>query len=548
MPHPTSPFVSADRLGLTLSDGRRLFDGLTLAFADERTGLVGANGVGKSLLLDLLVGARPPTAGSVTRSGRVAYVRQGGGGGRGVELGLADAGTVADRLGVRERLDALERVLAGGTDPADYERIGVDGWDLPERTRAQLARLGLGRLGLDRPVGTLSGGERTRVALAGALLATPDLLVLDEPTNDLDAQSRAALLEAIETHRGGLLVVSHDRDVLRRVDRMLELSPAGIREYGGNYDEYRRIRDAEARAAELELGAAEAARRRATEEARTVRERQARRAARGKRARADGGVPKVLLNSMRNRSQNSTGRIGKVMDESEQDAAERVAAARARMEEVTPLRMDVTPSGLPSGKDVVVLEDVAYTPPGGRDRLLGGVDLVIRGAERVALTGPNGSGKTTLLRIVMGELESDAGVVRIGVPRASVAWLDQSVRTLEPGRTVLECFRAAHPEWDEGHARHVLARYLFPGEAALVPVDRLSGGERMRAGLASVLGGPSTPWLLVLDEPTNHLDIRSLETVERAVSEYDGALLVVSHDADFLEAVGVERRVSLRFA
>lgn len=540
MPHPSSPIVSADRLGLTLPDGRRLFDGLTLAFADERTGFVGANGVGKSLLLDLLVGARPPTAGTVTRSGHVAYVRQGGGRGS-----SHDSETVADRLGVRARLEALQRVLAGGTDPSDYERVGADGWDLPERTRAQLARLGLAHLRLDRPVASLSGGERTRVALAGALLEEPDLLVLDEPTNDLDAGSRAALLDVIETYRGGLLVVSHDRELLRRVDRVLELSPAGVREYGGNYDEYRRIRDAEARAAELELGAAESARRRATEEAQVVRERQERRAARGKRARADGGVPKVLLNTMRNRSQNSTGRIGRVMDETERSAAERVAAARDRLEDVTPLRMDVTPSGLPGGKGVLVLEDVAYTPPGGRHRLLDGVDLAITGAERVALTGPNGSGKTTLLRIVMGELAPDQGVVRIGVPHASVAWLDQGVRTLEPGGTVLGCFRAVHPEWDEGHARHVLARYLFPGEAALAPVDRLSGGERMRAGLACVLGGPSTPWLLVLDEPTNHLDIRSLETVERAVSEYDGALLVVSHDADFLEAVGVERRVAL---
>ena len=543
MPYPSSPFVSADRLGLTLPDGRRLFDGLTLACSKERTGLVGANGVGKTLLLDLLVGARPPTSGTVSRNGRLAYVRQGGG--RGLP---AASETVADRLGVRERLDALERVLAGGSDPADFERIGADGWDLPERTRAQLARLGLSRLGLGRPVGSLSGGERTRVALAGALLREPDLLVLDEPTNDLDVQSRAALLEAIETHRSGLLVVSHDRELLRRVDRILELSPGGVREYGGGYDEYRRIRDAEARAAELELGAAEAARRRATEETRTVRERQERRAARGKRARAEGGVPKVLLNSMRNRSQNSTGRIGKVMDQAERAAAERVTAARARLEEVQTLRMDVVPSGLPSGKDVLVLEDVAYTPPGGPDPLLRGVDLVMRGAERVALTGPNGSGKTTVLEIVMGAVAPDRGVVRMGVPRASVAWLDQAVRTLEPGWTVLECFRAAHPEWDEGRARHVLARYLFPGEAALVPVDRLSGGERMRAGLACVLGGPRTPWLLVLDEPTNHLDIRSLETVERAVAEYDGALLVVSHDADFLEAVGVERRLSLRFA
>jgi ATPase subunit of ABC transporter with duplicated ATPase domains len=165
--------------------------------------------------------------------------------------------------------------------------------------------------------------------------------------------------------------------------------------------------------------------------------------------------------------------------------------------------------------------------------------------DRVGVVGPNGSGKTTLFRLVVGALRPDSGIVRLGVEPGSVAYLDQAVRNLRPGRTVLECFQDAHPAWDEGHARHVLARYRFPGDAALAAVGRLSGGERMRAGLACVLGGPVGPALLLLDEPTNHLDFRSLEVVEHAVAEFDGALLVASHDADFLRAVGVERELVL---
>ena len=535
-----SPFVTADHLGLTLPDGRRIFGGLSLSLSAERSGLVGANGVGKTLLLDLLAGARDPSDGAVTRTGRVAYVRQSGARG-----GVADATTVADRLGVRTRLDALERVLAGGPDQTDFDLVGDDGWDLPERVRASLDRVGLGHLPLDRVLASVSGGEATRLALAGALLERPDLLILDEPTNDLDGASRARLLTLLEEHTGGLLVVSHDREVLRRVDRVLELTPSGLREYGGAYDEYRAIRDRERAAAEAELDHAEAARKRARVGAREARERQARRNARGKRARSDGGIPKVILNSMRGRSENSTGRLAKVMEQAEGDAAARVVAAKDRVDRLPRLRMDVASSALPAGKDVLVMEDVSYTPPSSARRVLTGVDLVVRGPERVAVSGPNGAGKTTLLRLALGALTPDEGSVTLGVDAASVAWLDQSVALLEPGETILSAFRRLHPSWDESHARHVLARYLFAGEAALAPVDRLSGGERMRAGLACVLGGPSTPQLLVLDEPTNHLDLPSLETVERAVAEFDGALLVVSHDEDFLDAVGVDRRLAL---
>ncbi|MEQ8330422.1 MAG: ABC-F family ATP-binding cassette domain-containing protein [Longimicrobiales bacterium] len=559
MSHPRPPFVSADHLGVTLPDGRPLFGGLSLSLSRERTGLVGANGVGKSVLLDVLAGVRPPTTGQVVRNGRLGYVRQGG-----ARPDGDPARTVADRLGVAGRLAALDRIQAGSVDPDDFERVGADGWDLAERVAAQLDRLGLGHLPLDRPLSAVSGGEAARLALAGAFLAGPDILLLDEPTNDLDARSRAALLDMLDAWSGGLLVVSHDREALRRVDRILEMHPEDLREYGGDYDAYRSRREVEAAAAEAEAAAAAAARRKAREQARQVRERQERRSARGRRARSEGGMPKIVLNAMRNRSQGTTRRVGRVMDDVLERADARVSAARSRVDETAEMSMDVAPSGLPAGKDVLRVEGVSYTPGGGvggrgggrigtgdgapdphRPPLLRDLDLTLVGPERVALDGPNGSGKTTLLRLVLGHLAPDSGRVRVGVDADRVAYLDQRAALLRPGATVLECFREAHPAWDEAHARWVLARYLFPDRAAFAPVDRLSGGERVRAGLACVLGGPVSPHLLVLDEPTNHLDFASLDVVERAVAEYDGALLVVSHDADFLDAVGVERWVPL---
>lgn len=540
MAHPQLPLLSAHDLGLTLPSGRRLFAGLSFSLHDGRTALVGANGVGKSLLLDVLAGVRPPSAGRVLRAGGVAYVRQGR------ALRSRHRGeTVADRLGVAGRLAALERALAGSADPADLDVVGADGWDLPERLTAELARVGLGGLGLGRAMTTLSGGEAARVTLLGALLARPDVVLLDEPTNDLDATSRAAFLDMLGRWPGAVLLVSHDRAVLRTVDETLELEAGGLTRYGGGWDVYRAVRDERDRAAAEALASARAARRKARADARDTVERQARRAARGRRSRSEGGVPKILLNARKGQAEATTARLGRAGEDAVAAAQARVAAAAERVDESAGLRMDTARSGLPAGKEVVRLEGAVVVPAGSSVPALDGVDLSIRGPERVAVRGPNGSGKTTLLRLCVGEIEAEAGAVRRHMDAADVAYLPQRLEVPGTGDTVLDRFRSLHPRMDEGQARHVLARYLFPGDAARTPVGRLSGGERVRAALGCILGGHAAPPFLVLDEPTNHLDLPSLDVVERALAEYDGALLVVSHDADFLEAVGVERYVDL---
>ncbi|HSG47073.1 MAG TPA: ATP-binding cassette domain-containing protein, partial [Longimicrobiales bacterium] len=426
--------------------------------------------------------------------------------------------TVADRLGVAERLAALKRILDGGTDPGDYERVGTDGWDLGERIGAQLHALELGHLTPGRTVDGLSGGELARVSLAAAFLQGPDLLLLDEPTNDLDAPSREALLSALDSWKGGILVVSHHRDLLRRVDRILELTPSGLREYGGNYDHYTAVRDARDLAAREELEQARAARRRARADAREATERQARRTARGARSRREGSQPPLVLNARRERSQGTAGRLGAALGASVERADNRVSEAEARAAEAREIRMDVRPSGLPASRDVLALEGVGYYPPGASTPVLQGVSLRIRGPERVAVTGRNGSGKSTLLRLVAGDLLPEEGAVRLTLPRKRVVWMGQDGRVRPPGsdgfpggpvhgerRSVLSTFLEAHPRVDEGQARHRLARYLFPGDSALTPLGALSGGERVRAALAVALAGDRTPWLLVLDEPTNHL-------------------------------------------
>ena len=461
--------IVAERLYYALPDGRELFHDLALSFGRERTGLVGPNGSGKSTLVRLLAGELAPSSGSVHHAAVVAVLPQ--------DFRPEPEAPLSVVLGIHDRLLALQRMEAGHGTLADIELVGDD-WELPAHAAAALARFGLEHLSLDRPVGTVSGGEATRVALAGLALARPDFLFLDEPTNHLDAGSRNALYAFVESWTGGLLCVSHDRALLRRMDRIVELSALGVRTYGGNYDAYRERRELEDDAAQREL----------------------------------------------------------------EERRERVTSARSRVEARESPRFALASTGLPAGRTVLELLDVTVRFPRTERPVLDGVSLTIVGPERVSVVGPNGSGKSTLLRVIAGRITPDAGSVRLPEPR-EVAWLDQEGAALDPARSVLENFRLFHPRMEEEAARHALARFLFSHEAALHTAGTLSGGQRLRAALACVLGGEHPPSLLLLDEPTNHMDLDAQEALESALGEYDGALLVASHDAGFLEAIGVERRV-----
>jgi ATPase subunit of ABC transporter with duplicated ATPase domains len=527
--------IVAERLTYALPDGRVLFRDLDLAFGRERTGLIGPNGCGKTTLVRLLSGELAPTDGAVHRLTTIGVLPQ--------DFRPPPDAPLSAVLRIDRRLDALRRMSAGEGTVEDLEQVGDD-WDLPARARTALARYGVGHLELDRPVGAVSGGEATRVALAGLALGRPDFLLLDEPTNHLDSESRHALYDFVREWTSGLLAVSHDRALLRRMDRIVELSSMGVRIHGGNYDDYREQRDRDRSAVERELLSARADLHRAERRAREVRERQARREARGRRQRADGGVPKILLNARKGQAEGTGARVRAITGREVQERKDRLAAARRRVEERERPRFDLPAADLPAGRTVLALEEVTVRFPGMPEPVLDRVSLEIIGPERVAVTGPNGSGKTTLLHVAIGRRQPDGGFVR-RLPDDEVAWLDQEGLPLDPDASVLANFRRYRPGMDRTATRYGLARFLFAHEAAHQRVGALSGGQRLRASLACVLGGDRSPSLLVLDEPTNHLDFDALEAIESALASYEGALLVVSHDEDFLAAIRIDRRVEL---
>jgi ATPase subunit of ABC transporter with duplicated ATPase domains len=525
-----SPLLTLESVALAAPDGRILVDSLDFSLGRERVGLVGRNGVGKTSLLRVILGEIAPARGTVQVGGRVAALRQ--------TLAPPEGSTLADLIGVAGPLAVLDRIEAGTPRGEDLDQAD---WLLPQRARAALARVGLGRLALDRPGRSLSGGQITRAALAGVLLAEPDLILLDEPTNNLDREARGAVAELLDGWEGAALVVSHDRELLAHMDAILELSSLGARVYGGGWDLYEERRAAEALAAAQGL---ETAARDADRVAREIQhglERKARSDAAGRRARAKGDAPKMLLDARAERAEATGARQGRLADRRRDAAAAALEAAQARVERLKPLVPDMPASGLPAAKLVLAFEDVAFAWPGDGP-ILRSCDLRLTGPERLAVVGRNGSGKSTLLRLASGELEPTRGRIRRGT---TAARLDQHAALLRDEETLVENFRRLNPAAGDNAAHAALARFLFRNSAALKPAGALSGGERLRAALACTLMRPDPPQLLILDEPTNHLDLASIEAIEQALAAYDGALLVVSHDERFLEAVRVEGRMSL---
>jgi ATPase subunit of ABC transporter with duplicated ATPase domains len=523
-------FITLAELGYRAPDGRTLFENLTLAFGREKTGLVGRNGAGKTTLLRLILGDLAPSEGAVLLTARLGLLRQ---------ATQPEAGAdIAALMGLSEplaRLDRIERGEGSETDLAEAD------WALPARLEATLAEVGLAGLALDRQAASLSGGQVTRARLAGLIAQAPDLLLLDEPTNNLDAEARALVARVLERWNGGAIVVSHDRALLRAMDRIVELSGLGARVYGGGYDLYAERRAAERAAAERDLDVAERAAGQVEREAQAARERQAKRDAAGRRAGLKGGEPKMVLDARERRAQETGGRGELLAQRQRAEAAETLEIARASVERLKPLVIELPPSGLAGGKRVLQFDAVGFAWPDGTS-VLSCVSFDMVGPRRLAVSGPNGAGKTTLLRLATGELEPTSGRIARG---GRVALLDQGAAVLGETGDVLSAYRRVNPEADDNACRAALARFQFRAEVALKPVSALSGGEKLRAALACVLTAREPPQLLILDEPTNHLDLDSIVELEGAIAGYDGALLVVSHDRDFLVAVGVDGEIVL---
>ncbi len=525
-----SASITTFDLAWSTPDGHSVFSNLNLAFNDERVGIVGRNGVGKTSLLRLLSGEREPTAGKIVISGTVAALRQI------VQVGPEE--TIADLFGIADDLDILRKAEAG---VATVHELAEADWTLEARLASALARVGLEAVAETR-LASLSGGQRTRAAMAGVVLTDPDYLLLDEPSNNLDRDGRDALLELLATWSAGAIIVSHDRELLETMDAIVEMTSLGATRYGGNWSLYRERKAIELAAAHHNLKVAGRQLGEIERKAQVAVERKQRRDATGRRKGARGDMPRILAGARKERSENSGGENARLAERQRTEASAAATFALEQIERLEPMTVSLAPTGLPDGKVVLRLDCITagYDPtsPVFRD-----LSLTVTGPERVAIVGPNGSGKTTLLGLIAGKIEPWSGTMSCA---ARFALLDQTAAILDPALSIVENYHNLNPGIDAFACRSALAKFQFKADAALRRVGILSGGEMLRAVLACILGSPTPPQLLILDEPTNHLDLDSVAAIEAALSAFDGALLVVSHDEAFLEAIGISRRVDLR--
>ncbi|MGP1121219.1 MULTISPECIES: ABC-F family ATP-binding cassette domain-containing protein [Serratia] len=521
-----SPYFVLHQLTCQFADGETLFGPLDLAFDRQRCGLVGRNGVGKTQLLRLIAGLDRPGNGHVESHAALAYVAQ--------QPEIAADTTLAQLLGYGEVFAALARLEQGQPLADDIDRL-EGRWDLNDRLQNAFVAAGLPAFDPLRSASSLSGGERMRAALCGALLGEADFLLLDEPTNHLDSVGRAWLYQQLDQWRGGLLIASHDRQLLARMERIVELTPGALRSYGGNYDDYRRQRDTEQQAARADLEHAREERRRTRARQQKEHDMSQRRSAQTLRVVDTLNIASFERVAYKSAAKESLGTLRKQHQDQRDSLDAAVREAYQRVEEEQPVLLALPGSEVSANKQVLVLEQLQLpfvsAPP---------LDLRIDGPMRVALTGPNGCGKSTLLKTVLGQLTALSGHCHCPL---STAYLDQTLSQLDPNLSVMEHLGLQDSPLAEGALRTRLAQLQLGADRIALPLGSLSGGERLKAALACALWRRQPAQLLLLDEPTNHLDLASSLAIETALADFPGAMLVVSHDEDFLQALRPTHRL-----
>jgi len=515
-----SPSFILHQVTCQFATGDTLFGPLNLALEPSLCALVGRNGSGKTRLLRLLAGLDSPTSGHIERRGSHVYVAQ--------QHDISAQTTLAELLGYDDIFAARRRIDSGDYQPDDLERL--DGyWDLAERLTAAFLTANLPPFDPENLASSLSGGERVRALLCGAFTANADYLLLDEPTNHLDRQGREWFYAQLARCGCGVMVATHDRELLAQVPRILELSGTGLRVYGGNYDDYQRQRDAEQQAARAALDHAATERKRTRVRMHKEHDASQRRSAQTLRTVDSMNIASFERIKYKMAAKERPGTWRKQHHEQTDALNTAVKQARERVEEENPVMFTLPGSRIAEGKQAIVLQELVLPyvnmPP---------VNWRMDGPMRVALRGPNGCGKSTLMKIILGELEPVSGTCRVSVQSA---YLDQHLSQLDLTQSVMTHLNLHDTPLEEGVLRSRLAQLQLGADKVSLPLRELSGGERLKAALACVLWREEATQLLLLDEPTNHLDLASVQAIEAALAGFPGALLVVSHDQAFLNGL-----------
>ena len=528
--------IIVNNLSYTLPDGRELFSGLNLSLHDGvKASVVGDNGSGKSTLLAILAGRLKASGGEVSVNGSLYFVPQ--------HFGQFDGMTVAEALGIDGKLAAIERIIAGDMSEDNYNMLGDD-WGIEERSLAALAKWDASHIGLGRDMAGMSGGEKTKVFLAGIEIHEPVNILMDEPTNHLDTSARNKLYAFIARSGATMIIVSHDRTLLNTLDTTYELTAKGVERFGGNYDFYREQTDIRRDALERRIEESDKAIRAASRKARHVIEQKERSDSRAPAKQHKERTLPGLINKMRGKSEESMARLRQAHDEKISTLKDERSELKGSLVRQADIRIALDDSLLHTGKILFEAEEINFAYRKDEYLWKEPLSFIIRSGDRIAISGPNGSGKSTLLQIILGSLEPHKGTVK-RVP-ASHIYVDQEYSLVDNGLTVLEqLVRYNKRNLPDHILKTELHRFLFPAETWDKPCGVLSGGEKMKLILCCLLISNDNPDMFILDEPTNNLDIRSMDIITAALSDYKGTVLVISHDRYFLNDIGITEEICL---
>lgn len=497
--------------GKTFGD-QEIFRDVTARIHDgDRIGLVGPNGTGKSTLISVLLGEQPADEGSIQRrsGARIGYLKQNSG--LEAENSIIDEmrSVFREALAAQKRMNSLAEEMSRDPENAALQKaydaqmavfLAADGYQIDVKVRRILAGMGFGGTDEGTRIETMSGGEKTRLALAKLLLMEPELLVLDEPTNHLDMETLAWLEEYLEGYRGAVLVVSHDRFFLDRVvNRIWELDNARLYTYRGNYTRYKALR-----------------RERLENQAKEYEKQQ-----------------NQILSLQDYIDRNSVRAATAQMAKSREQQLEKLVLVEKPKLQIKPPHFAFR-AGRRSGLEVLDVSGLHLTVDSGRRELIDDLSLQVRRGETLAVIGANGTGKSTLLKTLLAASGKADPAVAWG-RNVAVGYYDQENRDLKHGVPVVSELMRHRPGLLEGDARSLLGSVRLTGDDAFKNVEDLSGGERAKLGLAILMAGDAN--VLLLDEPTNHLDLEAREALEDALKEYEGTLIFVSHDRYFINAL-----------
>lgn len=512
-----------------------LFHDISLSLQDnKKIALIGNNGVGKSTLLKIIAGELTVAHGHKSVDGTIYYVPQ--------IFGQYNHLTVAQALNIDRKLSALHQILSGIVTE-DNLTVLDDDWNIEDRCLEALSYWKLTDLALEQKLNTLSGGQKTKVFLAGINIHQPKLILLDEPSNQLDGISRALLYQFIRSSSSTMIVVSHDRSLLNQLDSMYELTSSGLIYYNGNYDFYLEEKKIRQDALIHDIKHVEKEIRKTKIKARETLERQQKLDARGKSKQQKEGVSRIMMNTLRNNAEKSTAKIKDTHNEKNADLSQELQILRKGIPDIDKIKFGLTDSNLHAGKKLFEVNDLNCNF-NGKQLWNTNLDFQISSKERIALKGENGSGKTTLIQILLNKIRDYQGEVYRAEQKT--VYIDQDYSMIDNDLTIYDQVQLFNDTRLEEHEIKIrLNRFLFGKDSWDKRCNTLSGGEKMRLCLCCLTIQNLAPDLIIMDEPTNNLDIQNIEILTNALKTYQGTILVVSHDEYFLQEINIERTIML---